>query len=73
MVGYVTHTRKWETMSNAIQLETLEEHTIGSEDRVFRADSGWYWQCRGYSDCCGPFKTRKAATTDYYELDDTND
>lgn len=47
----------------SINLES--EETLGTEDRLFRADGAWYWQARGSSDIYGPFVTRGAAVSDY--------
>jgi len=52
-------------MRNAAKLETLEEHTIGTEDRVFLTSHGWWWQCRGSADCWGPFDDLRNAENDY--------
>lgn len=46
-------------------LATLEEHTIGTEDRVFLSDSGWFWQLRGTNEAAGPFKTKEEAIKNY--------
>jgi hypothetical protein len=50
---------------NASKMTTIEEHEVGSEDRVFLSDDGWYWQARGTSDAWGPFSTRDEAVADY--------
>lgn len=41
------------------------EIVVGTEDVVFRADNGWFWQARGTSDCWGPFDTADDAIADY--------
>jgi len=57
---------------NASKLKTVKEwpalNEAGkeTEDRIFRDESGSYWwQCRGSSDCEGPFPTRDDAQDDY--------
>lgn len=42
------------------------EFQVGTEDRVFKGvDGKWYWQARGTSALCGPFRTIREAQADY--------
>lgn len=43
---------------NAAKMNTIEEITVGTEDRVFLSDAGWFWQCRGTQimGCSGPLE-----------------
>lgn len=53
---------------NASKMMTKEEYEVGSEDRVFLSDDGWYYQLRGTPDACGPFAIREDAEDAYAEL-----
>ena len=53
---------------NAAHMETHEEYTVGTEDRVFRSDDGWYFQIRGSADAFGPHETHEEAETAYFAL-----
>jgi hypothetical protein len=62
-------------MTTAREIETIEEYTIGTEDRVLlgqrkdtTSEPQWYYQIRGTPNIHGPFATAEDATTEYNAL-----